>query len=130
VSKTENKELHSIFSKYIPLLANIRQFLTAIKVSQEVIPDLNLKINLKNLTDIKNILKISNILKVKKDKLTLDEFLIILKNLRNQIDSAYLNENQTLKVYSQKGYPNNNIIYTQRNNPEPVVREYVEDRPM
>ena len=112
-------------------MVQLKQFLVAIRVSQEFIPEFNLKLtNEDNFSLMNEILGICKLLLEKKEfaKLPDSEVIENLKEFRSRIEEIGETQNIILNIKSNKDYPKNSLIYTKRNTPEPVVREYVEDK--
>jgi len=121
----EKKDIHLIFTSWIPKVVQIKRFLTSLRVSMEFIPDFNLEIkpeintNLKNLRDEINE-EFKNKNKIKK------EYLTYIELLKEETEN-FLNNSNKLKIKSLCEYPKKSE-YNARYGPNHTVRELIENK--
>lgn len=120
--------LHSTIKHMIPYHVQLRQYLTAVQTAQFFIPSLDLE-----LLDFSSYLDYET---RELNKLTLDEihtegfdavkFSSNIQRIREETDKAI--QSYKGRITANVQYPKGDTAYTSRNNPEPIVRAYVEDK--
>lgn len=125
----KRREFRGFFRRYIPFLVHVRQYLTAIRVSLEVIPELEFKLlPLVSLIDFTFFWEINKKLRFNKFKISSEEILDILRNLRKKKDLNYIDLNFFFsRIIGSRCYPNNSFFFQKKNRPELIVREFVEN---
>lgn len=121
-------KIHDTIKRMLPYHVQLRQYLTAVQTAQYFIPTLNLElIDFCNYFDYEiQVMKKLDLADMSKTEFDVNKLSSKIQILREETDR--LIKACTGKIVANTTYPTNDIAYTKRNQPEPIVRAFVEDK--